>query len=197
MSFSRNNYESCAYRHKLAESVGPGEYTLTTPTVCNPCFVPSSSVNVGRYGAATCTKELIDVDSELLGITRKSSRCPEKKYLPSDKPFCTTTVPTECNDLDAENTRLSNPPCTLRCRGWNRWEWLCQNPQDQIEIPFNWNISNRTIVKNNHRPCIPTPLDQTLALPQAQSAPSKPLFCGTLREPHHQSYGSCKAYKQI
>ena len=32
-------------------------------------------------------------------------------------------------------------------------------------IPFDHNINNRIIVKDNHRPIIPKPLDQTSALP--------------------------------
>ena len=48
----------------------------------------------------------------------------------------------------------------------NRWEWLCLDPQERVEIPFDHNINNRILVKDNHRPCIPKPLDQTLAMPR-------------------------------
>ena len=43
--------------------------------------------------------------------------------------------------IPAEDTRLSNPSCNLRGTGWNRWEWLCLNPQDRVEIPFDFNDS--------------------------------------------------------
>ena len=56
-----------------------------------------------------------------------------------------------------EDTRLSNPPCTLRGTGWNRWEWLCQDPQEELR-PFDFNISNRIAAKDAHRPCIPIPI---------------------------------------
>lgn len=198
MSFSRSRYESCAYKHRLNESVGPGEYALATPQVCDPCFVPSPAIHVGGSGASVCGKELIDVDSELLGLTRKASQCPGNKYIPSDKEFCKKRTLRECNDLDPENTRLSNPPCTLRGRGWNRWEWLCQNPQDKVEMPFDWNISNRTIVKDSHRPCIPRPLDQTLALPPQSAEQHVPVFCGApFREPNVQCWESCDKIKRL
>ena len=58
--------------------------------------------------------------------------------------------------IPAEETRTSNPPCNLRGTGWNRWEWLCLDPQERVEIPFDYNIDNRIVVKDNHRPCIPT-----------------------------------------
>ena len=33
MSFNRLNYDTCAYKHNLAETVGPGEYQLKTPPI--------------------------------------------------------------------------------------------------------------------------------------------------------------------
>ena len=71
----------------------------------------------------------------------------------------------------AEDTRLSNPPSNLRGTGINRFEWLCKNPQNNIEVPFDYNISNRIVVKDNHRPLIPTPIDQTLSLPKGGDLP--------------------------
>ena len=169
MSHTRLLYDDCAYKHELKESVSPGEYVLNTPRVdCNgSCFVPSPGVPLGSSGAAICNKELIDVDSELIGITRKASSCPTSKFLPSGKPFCTAKMPQECFELAPEPTRISNGPCTLRgiANGWNRWEWLCVNPQDKAFIPFDYNINNRTVVKDNHRPCLEKPIDQSPALP--------------------------------
>jgi hypothetical protein len=107
-------------------------------------------------GAATCdNKELIDVDSELLGLNVKQTKCPKEKYF--NKDFCSNSKLKDCNDtfLSPEDTKLSNPPCTLRGTGWNRWEWLCSNPQEMALMPFEREIQNRLIVKDNHRPCIP------------------------------------------
>ena len=46
--------------------------------------------------------------------------------------------------LNSEPTKLSNPPCNLRGTGWNRWEWLCQNPQDKVEIPLHQAKTKKT-----------------------------------------------------
>jgi len=75
----------------------------------------------------------------------------------------------ECG-IPAEDTRLSNPPCNLRGTGINRWEYLDRNPQEFFEVPrsggiFAPTVNTRTILKDNHRPCIPNPVDQTEALP--------------------------------
>lgn len=170
MSFNRLNYDGCTYKHILRESIGPGEYYLGTPRVdCNGCFFPSPDVILNRYGAAVCDKNLIDVDSEMLGITRKISNCPMDKFIPSDKDFCKVNKLRDCYGLTREDTKISNPPCTLRGTGWNRWEWLCQNPQDNALIPFDWNINNRLVVKDNHRPCVQDPLDQIDSLPPSEN----------------------------
>jgi len=89
---------------------------------------------------------------------------------PTDYSKGPTNFP-DCNFLPQEETRTSNPPCNLRGTGWNRWEWLCLNPQERIEIPFDYNISNRIVVKDNHRPCIPTPIDAVPLLPKGGIIP--------------------------
>jgi hypothetical protein len=139
---------------------------------CRACFSTDPSLRMSNVvnhsaGIATCSSmPQIDVDSELKCITRKASNCPTEHYLPSSKPFCTLSSFPDCQQIPREDTRLSNPVCNLRCSGWNRWEWLCQNPQDKCLIPFDYNINNRLIVKDNHRPCIPAPIEQTHVLPR-------------------------------
>jgi hypothetical protein len=46
---------------------------------------------------------------------------------------------------------MSNPPCTLRGTGINRWEWLCTDPQTTALEPYQRCVNYRTIVKDNHR----------------------------------------------
>ena len=159
MSFTHLPHDECAYKHRLLESVGPGEYMLDKVYAenCKACFVPSAGVRLGKYGVAVCDNT-IDVDSELLGLTRQKSKCPGKQIVQRGKLICSTNVPNECNELDPESSRLSNPPCTLRCRGWNRWEHLCQDPQANIETPFAADVSTRLLAKDSHRPCVRKPL---------------------------------------
>lgn len=167
MSFNRLNYDQCTYKHNLRQSIGTGDYQLNTPRIeCTGCFPQDPKLTIGKYGASLCgDKPLVDVDSELKIITRKASNCPTQKYLPQPTPFCNTVNLQDCRSVPQEDTRLSNPPCTMRGTGWNRWEWLCQNPQDKVFVPFDFNVSNRLIVKDNHRPCIPKPVDQSMVLP--------------------------------
>ena len=178
-------------------------YTFRKPVICKPCYPYMPSIRLQRKGDSTQNPYLMDtnIESDLFGITRSATKCSALKYQPkcpdcicdSGEPcgqgvtYCKSRKKSgqRCGSVDdvlndwpdcfvpPESTRLSNPPCTLRGTGWNRWEWLCQNPQDRVEVPFDYNINNRIIVKDNHRPCIPTPIDQTLALPKYNDLPTE------------------------
>lgn len=205
MSFNRLNYDACTYVHNLRQSIGSADYQLGTPIPhCQPCFAndPSLRLGVGNAGATCKNKPLVDVDSELHGITRPATNCPTQKFIPN-APYCELTPVKDCRDaMPAEDTRLSNPSCTLRGTGWNRWEWLCQNPQDKVFVPFDYNVNNRLVVKDNHRPCIPDPLDQSLALPPSvmsdQMVSYKMEDCGKIANNvpsvHWQSCDNIKNY---
>jgi hypothetical protein len=179
MSLSQLKYDNCAYTHQLKESISPGDYMLQTPRPCQPCFVAAPGIMIGGFGASLC-ENLIDVDSELMNLTRKASDCPSKKYLPgATQAVCgKVTNFKECaedlkvaNFLTREDTLISNPRCTNKERSVNRWEWLCRDPRDKAIVPFPWFVANRIVVKDAHRPLMPTPIDQSVAMPSAQ--PSK------------------------
>ena len=194
MSFNRLNYDTCAYKHNLSESVGPGEYQINTPPIsCDPCFPKDPAYRLQRQGVSVHSKlPMIDVDSELMGITRLSTKCPSKKFLPKENrngEICEGEPHVnfkECDMPTAEDTRISNPSCNLRGTGWNRWEWLCLDPQERVLMPFDYNVSNRIVVKDNHRPCVPNPIDVSQSLPKPVN---KPLYtpmvktCGVPTDP--------------
>jgi len=182
MSSSKLRYDQCSYEEKLRRSVGPGMYMLTTPAddkgeSCKQDIPADPYLRYQSWGPNSCPPgSAVDDGSELLGINYKSSKCDKDAYTPGKynsrgacapagtaparKPNCSTPQ---------ENTRLSNPPCTLRATGWNRWEWLCWDPQDKALIPFEWNTSYRTVVKDNHTPIIEEPLDQSIFMPNGMS----------------------------
>jgi hypothetical protein len=166
MSFNRLNYDTCSYKHALNASVKVGDYHLTTPIQENECFYPNPYIRLDKNGNSICDKDVIDVDSELLGLNVPATKCPTKKYSPSEKPFCNLKHMKDCDFLSPEDTKLSNPACTLRGTGWNRWEWLCENPQNFAIMPFEREIQNRIVVKDNHRPCLPNPLNPEESLPK-------------------------------
>ena len=124
------------------------------------------------------TSHLIDVDSELKGQTYGrnpyiASNNPNIKYNPvkDSKSFHTKNLK-DCF-FHKEYTRLDNPASNIKGMGPNRFEWLCQNPQDKVafkegdsRLPFSWNQSSRIIAKDNNRVVLPTPFDQYSVYPR-------------------------------
>ena len=168
MSFERTQYDPCAYKQDLHQSMRVGNYALETPArSCAACFSPDPHVRIqrGGGGAASCVPAaLTDLDSEMMGLGTPLSRCPEQ---PARIGTCDASMPPECDSAPVtEATRISNPPCTLRGTGWNRWQWLHHDPQERCCVPFDTQIANRIIVKDNHRPCVHAPADQSALLPQ-------------------------------
>lgn len=84
MSFNRTMYDHCAYKQSLAESTGtlsymldPVKYEIGDTTKCSVNFGVSGGASV-RYPKRT----LVEIESELLNLTRPASRCPSKQYAP-------------------------------------------------------------------------------------------------------------------
>ena len=180
--------DACSYEEKLSRSIGPGMYMLATPANdCNECGldIPADpSVRWQSFGSGFCTPgKTVDTGSELLGLNYKMTKCAAKEYNPNTfvntNTVCNargTQDPRKCS-TPQESSRLSNPPCTLRATGWNRWEWLCDDPQERAMIPFENGVSNRILVKDNFVPCLPLPQTHTNELNATVADPLDTL-CG-------------------
>lgn len=190
------------------------------------CYPYPPSVRLQKQGVSIDkSRFLIDIDSELNGLFKKNTKDPSKNYVPccpesvcTSGEICGQGVSGICKNknlkrgerypdnnlhhfddcfIPDDHTRLSNPSCNLRGTGWNRWEWLCLDPQERTEIPFDFNISNRIVVKDNHRACVPNPVDQTLALPKGGSLPCNDTnaTCGVFTDPPSVNWRNCNEIK--
>lgn len=172
MSYTGLKYDDSAYDQLLRESVGTLKYQMNTP-LRSQCFIEDPHIRMQRGGVSVDrTKPMIDIDSELMGITRKLSNDPKEKYVPKmdqDGNICADTKKINynpCNNIMTESTRLSNPSFNLRGTGWNRWEWLCKNPQDKLDVEFSTNVNTNILSRDTHRPLLEKPLDVVNSLPQ-------------------------------
>jgi hypothetical protein len=218
MSWVSLKSDSCSYQEKLGRSVGPGMYMLATPANdCNECGrdIPADpTLRFQTYGPGLCpVGGSIDTGSELRGLNYKNTKCSTEQFEPSkyvDKggvcKVSGTQAARKCTATQ-EASRLSNPPCTLRSTGWNRWEWLCHDPQQRAAVPFNYLVSNRIMVKDNHVPYLPTPQNHSNSLEATKADPLNTLpgwkpVPGTGAEPpgnapNNQSYRSCEWAKAV
>lgn len=164
------------YAQSVRQSTGVMRYLFQAPrrtdTRANTTLEPRGVLQ-GIQVNTCANMPLVDVDSEMLGITRRSdfasqfdirngfSRCVMREPTTSEHfesqhgggvAVGTTSL------LDGEDCRFSNPPSTLRGTGINRFEWLCRDPQDKAISPQRMPINYRMVAKDNHRPLVERPM---------------------------------------
>lgn len=144
------------YKHDLNKmvenneiSTGPGRWALGVPNAYgNAIFAPDPTVRQQKWGAShDMSSTKTDVESDLRNLGRPTTRSACGQYSPEQGVRTLTAMPEA--DFPMTHARLVDPPCTLRGSGWNRWEWLCQNPQENVMIPFEWAVDSRHATKDS------------------------------------------------
>ena len=155
MSFNIEEYNRCIER---SENVG--KYYLKQP-IKDGCYTNNVDMRIQKQnwfqdGGNSVQENIVDVDSDLKNINRNLSKCQVNEYEYESQFNNLLYTPPPCDNnkfLKQIHTKLES--CKMREMGINRWETLCRNPQDNVNIPFEWNIDTRMLIKDNHRPCIP------------------------------------------
>jgi hypothetical protein len=134
---------------------------------CNATFVPEPTTRLQKWGDAQVeTYGKTDVESDLFNINRNTTKEVCGQYDPNDNRMNKADKRAiKESSFPQTHARLNDPPCTLRSSGWNRFQWLGQNPQENVMMPFDWYIPGRIVHKDAHRPCIPTPLSPEPVIP--------------------------------
>ena len=80
MSSNRLMYDTCEYKTRLNESVSPLEYQLNPVRYenCNKCRMDLGIV--GGTNVSHIRGNMVDLETDLFGITRKASLCPTQKF---------------------------------------------------------------------------------------------------------------------
>lgn len=177
MNDTRLKYDTNSYQEQLSRSIYPGIYQLNTPyndcSECGPLIPDDPFVRFQGYGQNTCTmKSAVDDSSELYGLNYKNSKCNKDAYSPNS--YISTGCKTKYNgdtrkcSIPTESCRLSNPPCTLKETGINRYDPLFWDPQDTALEKFDRiGINYRMVAKDNHVPLIEIPQDQEIFYPRS------------------------------
>jgi hypothetical protein len=167
---TRMIYDNSSYQEELKRSVYSGNYQLGTPyNDCLECdkYMPNDPfIRYQAYGNNSCSmKKAVDDNSELSGRNYKNSKCNDDAYTPN-KYISTGCVPATIDDvrkcsIPTESCRLSNPPCSLKEVGINRFDPLYWNPQERALERFDRiGVNYRMVAKDNHTPLIETPDNQ-------------------------------------
>tara|TARA_B110001469_G_C9543615_1_gene269870 strand:- start:427 stop:852 length:426 start_codon:yes stop_codon:yes gene_type:complete len=141
MSSNRLMYDTCEYQTKLQESVGTLEYTLNSMRNenCNKC-----RMELGTIGGANVSHikgNLVDLETDLMGITRKASLCPTKKFSSS----CATGNMANCSPesivITGENCGekrvIDTTPVHLRSCNMVRYKPTPMPPKPDYSNCFN------------------------------------------------------------
>ena len=120
------------------QSLGPGEYHQNAiQSEGSPVYPWAPTARIQKIGGSLLADtKLVDVDSELMGLTRKLSSDPNTHYKPSEE-MILKHFNLEDGFFHQESTLLNNPPSLLRGQVKNRWDNVPKDPLKNILEPFN------------------------------------------------------------
>jgi hypothetical protein len=179
-AMNRRTYDGCKTSDDLRVTTGPGRYQLDPPPMyCDATYAPEPTTRMQKWGASLNSQYIkTDVESDLFNINRPTTKTTCGNYDPRANAV-NSAAPVKAKDGEFPQTfsRLVDPPCTLRSSGWNRWEWLCQNPQEGVMMPFDNMVTTRLSFKDSYRPCIPKPIASSVG---PAAGPHNPMQFGSL-----------------
>lgn len=150
-SFTRSKWDDIHQADDSRISTYAGRYAFVPGTNCPDSFPVNTTTRIQASGASWVSgKWKTEVESDLKGIGRPPTKWRADKLLYDPRTNEMNQLPlTAAQDesFPQNFNRLYNPPCTLRASGWNRWEPLLHNPQDNFETPFDFFIPTRDIDK--------------------------------------------------
>lgn len=162
MAFTRFHDDSCRIIKQLQEDTDQGRYILNVPgNGLTPSYMEDPYIRMQKWGA-NLQSNTINLESDLLGLTRhltldckenneysKNSVKSEIKKYPNQKPF-------------VEQPRAINPAWTTLEIEQNNFEYPFFNPQLNVCMPFQNNLSSRILEKDYYlmRDCIPDDINR-------------------------------------
>lgn len=173
--FSRPRYDDCYYPESLYEATAPYEYVMNPDRIhnCNSClttFGPRSShngagVSTPRGDVIAAAQQYVDIDSVLSNRNVPLSKCKRGKVNPVDVTRIKTQDLPVCNDyLDAQHTKMSDPPMFYRGAPINRFFDLNKDPQ--ANIFYDWAVNTTLEAKDNFVPDLPIPMTDDDTVPE-------------------------------
>ena len=170
MAFTRIHDDPCRIAKEVHESTGAGRYLLNMPgNGDKPCYMEDPYIRLQGWGGNLRTNT-VELENDLRGLNMPLSRdCISYKTsavkvgdAPVQYPTCTPFV---------EQPRATNPAWTARDLEQPNFSYLHLNPQENVCIPFQNNLSTRILEKDYWVPC---PSSGNMHFPTTSSSPSIP-----------------------
>jgi hypothetical protein len=116
MSSNRLIYDNCAYEQKLNVSTGPSNYSMYPGKYEHSSKCRIQLGQVGGNGVSIYDGNMVDLESDLMGIDRRASMCSTSKYQPACKSCScggvSTGLPCDCLKCRSKNL-VNQPSCQM------------------------------------------------------------------------------------
>ena len=162
MAFTRFKYDDCRTKKELQQSTDPGRWILNVPgNGNNPCYMEDPQIIPQKWGGNLRTNT-INLESDLRGVNRQLNRdCLGKyEYNKYNVPNQAIQYPSS-SILTTEQSRATNPAWWYRDLEQTDWQYPPLNPQANVCIPFQSNLSTRILEKDYFTPKRDCVLDET------------------------------------
>ena len=155
MSFTRFHDDPCRIEKQLQESTGTGRYMLNVPgNGSKPCFMEDPFIRMQKWGANLQTN-CINLESDLKGLTRPLNNDCEKVNDYKINAVKSNKVQYPVCNPSTEQPRATHPAWTARDLEQVNWYILPLDPQENVCIPFQNNLSTRILEKDYFIPEAP------------------------------------------
>ena len=162
MAFTRFKYDDCRTKKYLQQATDPGRWILNVPgNGDKPCYMEDPQIIPQKWGANLRTNT-INLESDLRGVNRHLNRdCLGKDEYQNYNVANQSIQYPSCSTLTTEQSRATNPAWWYRDLTQTDWAYPPLNPQSNICIPFQNNLSTRVLEKDYFTPKRDCVLDQT------------------------------------
>jgi len=150
MSFTRFHDDQARVEKQLEQMTALGRYMINVPgNGMNPLYYENPHVRLEKWGGNLMTNT-IGIDNELKGLTRPLNRdlVNNNQYTKYISGVYSQQYKT--GDFDIDESRALQPAWELRDKEGDRWDYLHTNPQENVALQFQNNLSTRVLEKDHY-----------------------------------------------
>jgi len=153
MAFTRFKYDDCRTKKALQQATDPGRWILNVPgNGSSPYYMEDPQIIPQKWGANLRTNT-INLESDLRGVNRKLGRdCLGKDEYQNYNVSSQSIHYPSNSTLTTEQSRATNPAWWYRDLEQNNFEYPPLNPQANVCLPFQNNLSTRILEKDYFTP---------------------------------------------
>jgi hypothetical protein len=158
MAFTRFHDDIYRMEKEMQEVTGLGRYMLNVPgNGAKPCYMEDPFIRMQKWGANLMTNT-INVESDLMGLTRSLNRDYLGQNNYQKKAVTTSPVSYPVCGGGTDQSRATHPAWLSRDLEQVNWYSLPLDPQANVCIPFQNNLSTRILEKETFVAKAPPPL---------------------------------------